>query len=80
LIQKVSQSVMASTSLIADFLSPRIAALHRLDDAISPFVIDTKDQHNGFSDFLSLGHGQQLCLTGANRQFLLSISRELGNA
>jgi hypothetical protein len=53
---------------------------HTFDDTISLFVIETKDEANHFNDFLSLGHGQRLCLTETNRQFHLSISRELGNS
>jgi hypothetical protein len=67
-------------SFVADFLSPRIAAIHAFHDTISLFVIETKDDTNHFSKFLSLGHGQRLCLTEANRQLHLSISRELCNS
>jgi hypothetical protein len=67
-------------SFVADFLSPHIATLHALNDTISSFVIETKDDANHFGEFLSLGQGQRLCLTEANQQFHLSISRELCNS
>jgi hypothetical protein len=76
----VGDTIYHCSSFIADFLSPHIAALHAFDDTISLFVIETKDEANHFNDFLSLGHRQQLCLTETNRQFHLSISRELGNS
>jgi hypothetical protein len=76
----VGDTTYRCPSLIADFLSPRIAALHALDDTISSFVIETKDDDHNFNDWLSLGHGQRLCVTETNRQFQMSISRELGNS
>jgi hypothetical protein len=42
---------------IPDFLSPRIAGLHRADNTICAFVIETKDAKSEFREFLSLGRG-----------------------
>jgi hypothetical protein len=76
----VGDATYRCPSLIADFFSRRIPALHALDDTISSFVIEAKDGQNSFSNLLSLGHGQRLCVTETDQRFLLSISRELGNS
>jgi hypothetical protein len=66
-------------SLIADFLSPRIAQLHSIDDTISRIVIEIKDKETEFGAFISLRRGQSLLLTESNRNFHLSVSKELCN-
>jgi hypothetical protein len=76
----VGDATYCCPSFITDFLSPRIAALHARDDTISSFIIETKDDANQFGVFLSLGHGQRLCVTETNRHTHLSISREPGNS
>jgi hypothetical protein len=66
-------------SLVADFLSPRIARMHHADESISEFAIETPDDGPHFPEFLKLGFGGALSVTPSNRRFLLSIGCELGN-
>jgi hypothetical protein len=66
-------------ALIADFLSPRIARLHSVDDTITTFNVTEEDEHSAFSQFLDLGYGRALVLNERNQGFLVSICEELGN-
>jgi hypothetical protein len=66
-------------SLLADFLSPRIADLHTLDAAISEFVIETKDPDADFEVFLSLADGKEVTVELSNFSFFVALSEELLN-
>jgi hypothetical protein len=45
---------------IADFFWPQIADLHRIDNMICVFVVETKDAKSEFREFLSLGRGRTI--------------------
>jgi hypothetical protein len=64
---------------VADFLSPRIAALHAVDNTIYSYEVMTKDQHNEFEKFLSLGRGKSIIIDSMNREFYESLTEELLN-
>jgi hypothetical protein len=64
---------------VADFLSPRIGRLHSIDPTLCEFVICTKDLHDQFNDFISLGDGCEILLTSTNRSFFVSVAAELEN-
>jgi hypothetical protein len=66
-------------SFVADFLSPRLCRLRKIDSNICELVIETEDVNNCFSKFLSLGQGSKVCVTDSNRNFFTSICRELLN-
>jgi len=75
----VGDATYRCPTFVADFLSPRIAELHSVDDSIRTFSIETNDAHGLFADFLSLGRGESLALTESNRAFYISIAKELRN-
>jgi hypothetical protein len=66
-------------SLIADFLSPHIAHLHRTDPSISAFIINMKDDHENFVQFLNVGFGVPLAVNESNSDLLRSICDDVGN-
>jgi hypothetical protein len=65
---------------IADFLSPRIAQLHSIDNTIGSFVINTKDAKSEFSKFLLLGRGDEIVIDDDNRDFYELLIQEVENA
>jgi hypothetical protein len=65
---------------IADFLSPRIAHLHKIDNTICTYVIETKDPKSEFPGFLSLGRGGTIKMERGSLSFYDSLSEELENA
>jgi hypothetical protein len=75
----VGNSRYRCSTLIADFLSPRLCRLHSIGETIRSFLISTKDDFSQFEDFLKLGRGFPLSITDSNRQFLVSICAELEN-
>jgi hypothetical protein len=76
----VGGSTYRCPSLIAEFLSPRIAKLRSVDETITNFRIKTRDKGGHFSEFVSLGRREPLLLNESNRSFHLSVSKELGNS
>jgi hypothetical protein len=66
-------------SLVADFLSPRVARLHTIDSTHDTLTISTNDPDNNFPSFLALGQGGDLRFLSANRDFFLSICADLEN-
>jgi hypothetical protein len=64
-------------SLIADFLSPKIAQIHSIDDTIVSFAISAKDVKGDFSSIMGLGRGQPVVLTESNRTLLESVCKDL---
>jgi hypothetical protein len=75
----VGQSRHRCPSLVADFLSPRISALHAADCTLNEFRISTKDAGDSFASFLSLGRGLGVSVNSSNRDFFISLSEELMN-
>jgi hypothetical protein len=67
------------SSFVADFLSPLICRLHSADETVSSFRISAKDDHSEFGQFLSLGRGSVLMVTGSNFLFLTAVCEELEN-
>jgi hypothetical protein len=65
---------------IAEFLSPRISRQRATDPSIAEYVVETRDWHDQFQLFLSLGQGSTIHVDQTNRRFLLSLSQELGNS
>ena len=66
-------------SLLADFLSPKIARIHSSDPACSRFVIESNDENGVFESFLGLSLGKSIDVNSENALFLQNISRELEN-
>jgi hypothetical protein len=64
---------------VADFLSPRIAALHAVDNTICSYEVATKDSSGEFGKFLLLGRGKSICIDSTNRDFYELLSEELLN-
>jgi hypothetical protein len=75
----VGESRYRCNSLLADFLSPRIADLHTSDAAVSEFVIETKDPDDDFEAFLSLGDGKEVTVESRHFSFFVELSEELLN-
>jgi hypothetical protein len=67
------------SSVIACFLSPLLAQRFSCDQTCTEFIVDTIDSAEYFGSFLFLGGGSSLRVNSANRDFFLSLSRELGN-
>jgi hypothetical protein len=64
---------------VATFLSPRIGQLRSMDPTVTEYVIETEDPEHQFEEFLSLGRGDFIEVSERSRQFLISVSSELGN-
>jgi hypothetical protein len=75
----VGDATYRCPSLIADFISPKIAALHSIDDTIMSFLIETNDSGGYFGSIVELGRGKSIVLTESNWKIVGSISKELGN-
>jgi hypothetical protein len=76
----VGQDRYACPSLIADFLSPRLANLRRTDPSISALDVATKDDNHNFGEFLDVGFGAPLSVNDSNSRFLAAVCAELGNS
>jgi hypothetical protein len=66
--------------IVADFLSPVVAQNHALDSSLLTHVVSTPDPDTQFEAFMALGYGYNLVVTDENRDFLLELTRELGNS
>jgi hypothetical protein len=75
----VGDTTYRCPSLIADFISPKIAALHSIDDTMKSFSIETADKNGYFESIVGLGRGQAVVVTERNCKIIVSISKELGN-
>jgi hypothetical protein len=75
----VGDATYRCPSLIADFISPKIAALHSIDDTIMSFLIETDDSGGYFGSIVELGRGKSIVLTELNWKIVGSMSKELGN-
>jgi hypothetical protein len=64
---------------IADFPSPRIAALGVVDNTIYSYEVATKDQKSEIEQFLSLGRGKSVIVDSTNRRFYELLSEEVLN-
>jgi hypothetical protein len=67
-------------SLVADFLSPKVARFRAVDPTHDTLAISTNDPDNNFASFLALGQGGDLRLLSADRDFFLSLCADLENA
>jgi hypothetical protein len=75
----VGDATYRCPSLIADFISPKIAALRSIDDTITNCFIERNDSRACFGSFVELGRGESIVLTESNFKIVGSISKELGN-
>jgi hypothetical protein len=66
-------------SVIADFLSHKISALHAIDSTIRSFEVKTVDAREQFCDFISLGQGCEILISEVDIEFFKSLSLELEN-
>jgi hypothetical protein len=62
---------------IADFLSPRIAALHAVDNMICSYRVETDDERGEFANFISLGRGDAVSIDLTTREFYELLGEEL---
>jgi hypothetical protein len=74
---KLSDRSYMCSSVVADFLSPRIARIHSRDPTVDSFELTTRDDSNQFQDFLSLANGGSVSIHG--NLFFASIADELEN-
>jgi hypothetical protein len=72
------ESAKCST-LVADFLSPKIARMRVADPTINYFELETKCSSAQFEQFLSLASGAPIPETGPNVECFFFLSHELGN-
>jgi hypothetical protein len=75
----VGQNCYRCPSFVADFLSPKLASLHAADPTIHEYKVNTQDRKGCFRSFLSLGRGEDVDITGTNRDFFREICGELKN-
>jgi hypothetical protein len=66
-------------AFIADFLSPRISDLHRIDPTISEFEVTTELTDKEFMQYLYLARGESLPVTRSNLSRFASLCEEMGN-
>jgi hypothetical protein len=67
-------------SRMADFLSPHVARLHKMDPTIDRFEVCTESVFDGsFEQFLSFGYGQEVSPTDENIKDMLRFASALGN-
>ena len=66
-------------SVLAAFLSPKIARIRSSDPTFSRFVVDTKDENGVFESFLALSLGASIDVNTENTAFLQNLCRELEN-
>jgi hypothetical protein len=64
-------------SFAADFLSPKIAAIHADDPTCDVYEVTTPDPLILFPKFLALGQGQKLEINDTNIEFFSRIAQEL---
>jgi hypothetical protein len=66
-------------SFLAEFLSPRVAALRSEDITISEFSIKTSDPDHFFGTLLSIGFGREVSFPASRLGFVRAVSKELLN-
>jgi hypothetical protein len=66
-------------SFVADFLSPKIAALRKAEPGLDYYELGTSVPEKIFPLFLSLGRGEDIEVTQANLIYIALIAEELQN-
>jgi len=66
--------------VVADFVSPRVAQLHRTDATADSYTLESADPETLFPDVLALGFGHDVAVTATNRTFLRALAEDLGNS
>jgi hypothetical protein len=66
-------------TLLADFLSDKIALLHCGDLTIDSYDVQTEDPGGLFAQFLEMAHGKELQINSSNVTFYAKLAHELGN-
>jgi hypothetical protein len=66
-------------SVLADYLSPKIARLHAADPSLCQFKVDCKDESGLFKYVLGLSIGNSFDLTSDNELFFTEVMKALGN-
>lgn len=76
---RVGGRIYKCNVLFAEFLSPKICALRRLDPTISQYRVPVDDPDNKFADFLSLASGEHLTIEQKDLDFFALVANELQN-
>jgi uncharacterized protein YifE (UPF0438 family) len=63
--------------LLAEFLSPRVAALRSQDVTVREFSLETKDPNGYFGTVLSLAYGREVSVNDEEKRFVRSVRAEL---
>jgi hypothetical protein len=66
--------------IMAEFSSPQVCLSHSVDPSITEYIVQNPDSNEEFHLFLSLGSCSIIPVTKANRDFFISLSRELANS
>jgi hypothetical protein len=66
-------------SVLADFLSRKISAMHAVDSMTESIDIKTVDNKERFPTFLSLGRGCEITVSESDFPFFKSLSLKLKN-
>jgi hypothetical protein len=66
-------------SVLADFLSEKVANLHRGDSTIDSYDVQTTDPGRLFAGFVGMAQGEELRVNPSNFTFYATLARELGN-
>ena len=73
------ENTYACNRVFADFISPKVMQLHRMDSTANTFTLKCDDSNKAFGMFLSLMHGGEVSISRENSRQLCEIAYELGN-
>jgi hypothetical protein len=76
---RVGSRLYRCSSVIAEFLSPKIAKLRMLDPTIKSMQINTEDGGVRFCSGVSLGFGDEFVIDSSTRALFIDIFSELEN-
>jgi hypothetical protein len=65
---------------VADFISPKILALHGFDPTLGSYAVEIPDGDDMLGSFLAIGHGPPLWVTKSDCEFSCGLCQELGNS
>lgn len=75
----VSGSIHQCNMVVAEFLSPKICDLRRVDPTVREYQLDVDDPLMLFKEFLALPFKSRLQVNSDNLEFFISVARELEN-
>jgi hypothetical protein len=76
----VCEKKYACSSIVADFLSPKVAKMHFVDPTLNSYILQSPDPNSLFGEFLAIGEGKSRDFSIPNCGFAFGLASELQNS